>query len=93
MSKRVILSIFDDDDDNDATVQEVIVTHILNIIVVAKSGVQDNPKQTGIAIEGSEVHFGIPDVAHACTFLMGLSCALEVRYPKKTLQVFSEDFS
>lgn len=75
-----ILQVFDDDDD--AAVQEAIATHVLNIIVVTKPGVQDNPKQTGIVVEGKEVLFGIPNVAHACAFLMGLSYALELRYPK-----------
>lgn len=81
-----ILQVFDDDDD-DAAVQEAIATHVLNIIVVTKSGVEDNPKQTGIAIERTEVLFGIPDVAYACTFLMSLSYALELRYPKKKIHL------
>lgn len=63
--------------------------------MVTKSSAEDNSKQTGIVTEGTEVLFGIPDVAHACTFLMGLSYALEVRYPnrlKYTFEVFQKNF-
>lgn len=60
-----ILQVFDDDDA--ATVQEALTTHVLNIFVVSKARDEDHPKQAGIAIEGTEVLFGIPDVALACT--------------------------
>ena len=88
-----ILQVFDDDDA--ATVQEALTTHVLNIFVVSKARDEDLPKQAGIAIEGAEVLFGIPDVAHACTYLMGLIYALEIRYPNKlkyTFEVFQKIF-
>lgn len=63
--------------------------------MVTKSSAEENPKQTGIVIEETEVFFCIPDVANACTFLMGLSYALELRYPNKlkyTFEVFQKIF-
>nr|XP_046234062.1 uncharacterized protein LOC124053137 [Scatophagus argus] len=82
------------DDDDAAAVQEAITTFVLGIFVVSKA--RDGlPKQAGIAIEGAEVLFGIPDVAHACTYLMGLIYALELRYPNKlkyTFEVFQKIF-
>lgn len=75
-----------------AAVQEDITTFVLGIFVVSKA--RDGlPKQDGIAIEGAEVLFGIPDVAHACTYLMGLY-ALELRYPNKlyTFEIFQKIF-
>ncbi|XP_076118619.1 uncharacterized protein LOC143142028 isoform X1 [Alosa pseudoharengus] len=81
-------------DDDAATIQEAITTFALGIFVVSKA--RDGlPKQAGIAIEGAEVLFGIPDVAHACTYLMGLIYALELRYPNKlkyTFEVFQKIF-
>lgn len=55
MSKRVILY---GDGDGITTVQEATATHVFNIIVVTKSISEDNPNQTGIVIEGTEVIFG-----------------------------------
>lgn len=82
-------------DDDAAAVQEAITTFVLGIFVVSKA--RDGlPKQAGIAIEWTEVLFGIPDVAHACTYLMGLIYALELRYPNKLKQhiwSISEDLS
>ncbi|XP_041952887.1 uncharacterized protein LOC121712877 [Alosa sapidissima] len=81
-------------DDDAATIQEAITTFVLGIFVVSKA--RDGlPKQAGIAIEGAEVLFGIPDVAHACTYLMGLIYALELRYSNKlkyTFEVFQKIF-
>ena len=85
------LQIFDDADA--VSVQEALTTHVLNIFVVSKA--RDGDKQAGIAIEGAEVRFGIPDVAHACTYLMGLIYTLELRYPNKlkyTFEVFQKIF-
>lgn len=86
------LQIFDDADA--VSVQEALTTHVLNIFVVSKA--RDGDKQAGIiAIEGAEVLFGIPDVAHACTYLMGLIYTLELRYPNKlkyTFEVFQKIF-
>ncbi|KAL0973514.1 hypothetical protein UPYG_G00205110 [Umbra pygmaea] len=81
-------------DDDAAAIQEVLSTFVLGIFVVSKAG-DGLPKQAGIAIEGAEVLFGIPDVAHACNYLMGLSYALELRYPNKlkyTFEVFQKIF-
>ncbi|XP_029923227.1 uncharacterized protein LOC115370376 [Myripristis murdjan] len=82
------------DDDDAAAVQEALPTFVLNIFVVSKAG-NESQKQAGIAIEGAEVLFGIPDVAHACAYLMGLIYALELQYPKKlkyTFEVFQKIF-
>lgn len=52
-------------------------------------------KQSGIAIEGAEVLFGISNLAQACSYLMGLIYALELSYPKKlkyTFEVFQKIF-
>ncbi|KAM9377505.1 uncharacterized protein KZ484_009820 [Pholidichthys leucotaenia] len=62
-------------DDNDAAaIQEALTTLVLS---------KGPDKQTGIAMEGAEVLFGICDVAHACAYLMSLMYALELSYPKK----------
>ncbi|XP_035852274.1 uncharacterized protein LOC118494030 [Sander lucioperca] len=75
-------------DDDAAAVQEALTTFVLGIFVV--SNPRDGlPKQAGIAVEGAEVLFGIPDVAHACTYLMGLIYALELRYPNKLKYTFA----
>lgn len=77
------------------TVQDALTTHVLNIFVVSKARDGHLQKQAGIAIEGAEVLFGIPDVADACTYLMGLIYALELRYPNKlknTFEVFQKIF-
>ena len=77
--------------DEDATVvQNAIPKMVLNIFVVSKDG----DKRAGIAIEGAEVLF-VPDVATACTYLMGLMYALELSYPKPlkfTFEVFQKLF-
>jgi len=83
------------DDDDSATIQDDLSTLILNIFVVSKANGEGIDKQAGIAIEGAEVLFGIPSVAHACTYLMGLIYALELSYPKKlkyTFEVFQKVF-
>ncbi|KAJ8375444.1 hypothetical protein SKAU_G00060240 [Synaphobranchus kaupii] len=67
-------------DDDAAAIQEALTTFVLSIFVVSKARDEGLPKQAGIAIEGAEVLFGIPDVAHACTYLMGLIYALELRH-------------
>lgn len=48
-----------------------------------------------LAIEGAEVLFGIPDLAHASIYLTGLIYALDLRYPNKlkyTFEVFLKIF-
>ncbi|XP_016103268.1 uncharacterized protein [Sinocyclocheilus grahami] len=83
------------DDDDAAVIQEDLSSFVLNIFVVSKAREGGHKKQAGIAIEGTEVLFGIPSVAHACTYLMGLIYALEVSYPKKlkyTFKVFQKIF-
>ncbi|KAJ8375573.1 hypothetical protein SKAU_G00061530 [Synaphobranchus kaupii] len=82
-------------DDDAAAIQEALTTFVLSIFVVSKARDEGLPKQAGIAIEGAEVLFGIPDVAHACTYLMGLIYALELRYPNKlkyTFEAFQKIF-
>ncbi|KAK3506220.1 hypothetical protein QTP70_012153, partial [Hemibagrus guttatus] len=86
------LEVFEDDDAAD--VQEALPTFVLNIFVVTRARDGVLHKQAGIAVEGTEVHFGIPDVARACASLMGLICTLELSYPKKlkyTFEVFEDD--
>lgn len=86
-----ISQVFDDDDA--AAVQVAISSFVLNIFVVSRD-VDGRNKQAGIAIEGAEVLF-VPDVATACTYLMGLIYALELRYPKflkYTFEVFQKIF-
>lgn len=83
------------DDDDAAAIQEAITSFVLNIFVVSKARDGGLEKEAGIAIEGAEVLFGIPSVAHACSYLMGLIYALELSYPKKlkyTFEVFQKIF-
>ena len=83
------------EDDDAVAIQEALSTFVLNIFVVTKAKDGGLHKQAGIAIEGTEVLFGIPDVAHACVYLMGLIYALELSYPKKlkhTFEVFQQIF-
>ncbi|KAI5085255.1 hypothetical protein C0J45_24298, partial [Silurus meridionalis] len=47
-------------------------------------------KQSGIAIEGAEVLFGIPNVANACTYLIRLIYALDLSYLKKLKYTFED---
>ncbi|KAK3505542.1 hypothetical protein QTP70_005209, partial [Hemibagrus guttatus] len=54
------------EDDDAADVQEALPTFVLNIFVVTRARDGVLHKQAGIAVEGTEVHFGIPDVARAC---------------------------
>lgn len=82
------------DDDDAVAVQDALATFVLNIFVVGKVG-SERQRQVGIAIEGTEVLFGVPSVAHACAYLMGLIYALELSYPKKlryTFEVFQKIF-
>ncbi|XP_053303602.1 uncharacterized protein LOC128462296 [Pleuronectes platessa] len=88
-----VYQIFDNDDA--AALQEAISTMVLNIFMVSKAKDEGLDNQIGIAIEGEEVLFGISDVAHACAFLIGLTYALELSYPKKlkyTFEVFQKIF-
>ncbi|KAK3515971.1 hypothetical protein QTP86_002893, partial [Hemibagrus guttatus] len=88
----VAVLVFEDDDAAD--VQEALPTFVLNIFVVTRARDGVLHKQAGIAVEGTEVHFGIPDVARACASLMGLICTLELSYPKDlkyTFEVFEDD--
>ncbi|KAK3557498.1 hypothetical protein QTP70_028307, partial [Hemibagrus guttatus] len=79
-------SVFEDNDAAD--IQEALVTFVLNIFVVTRARDGGLQKQAGIAIEGTEELSGIPDVARACAFLMGLICTLELCYPKKLKYTF-----
>ncbi|KAK3520947.1 hypothetical protein QTP86_016533, partial [Hemibagrus guttatus] len=74
-------TVFEDDDAAD--VQEALPTFVLNIFVVTRARDGVLHKRAGIAVEGTEELFGIPDVARACASLMGLICTLELCYPKK----------
>ena len=52
-------------------------------------------RRAGVAIEGNEVLFGMPCLAHACVYLMGLIYTLDLEYPPKvdkTLMVFQTIF-
>lgn len=83
------------DDDDAAAIQEAITSFVLNIFVVSKARDGGLEKKVGIAIEGAEVLFCIPSVAHACSYLMGLIYALELSYPEKlkyTFEVFQKIF-
>ena len=63
--------------------------------MVSKAKDEGLDNQTGIAIVGEEGVFGIPGVAHACAFLIGLMYALELSYPEKlkcTFEVFQKIF-
>lgn len=71
------------EDDDAADVQEALPTFVLNIFVVTRARDGGLHKRAGIAVEGTEELFGIPDVARACASLMGLICTLELSYPKK----------
>ncbi|MEQ2288733.1 hypothetical protein AMECASPLE_025850 [Ameca splendens] len=77
-----------------AAVQDALTTLVLSIFVVGKAG-SEGQRQVGIAIEGTEVLFGVPNVALACAYLMGLIYALDLSYPKKlkyTFEVFQKIF-
>ncbi|XP_067305210.1 uncharacterized protein [Pseudorasbora parva] len=81
--------------DGAATIEEDLTSFVLKIFVVSKDKDGGLEKKAGIAIEGAEVLFGIPNVAHACIYLMGLIYAIELSYPKQlkyTFEVFQKIF-
>ncbi|MED6283163.1 hypothetical protein CHARACLAT_005957 [Characodon lateralis] len=81
-------------DDDAAAVQGALTTLVLCIFVVGKAGSEEQ-RQVGIAIEGTEVLFGVPNVTLTCAYLMGLIYGLELNYPKKlkyTSEVFQKIF-
>ncbi|MEQ2236388.1 hypothetical protein ILYODFUR_012291, partial [Ilyodon furcidens] len=81
-------------DDDAAAIQDALATLVLSIFVVGKAG-SKGQRQVGIAIKGTEVLFGVPNVALACAYLMGLIYALELSYRKKlkcTFEVFQKIF-